>query len=216
MKYDAIIFDLDGTLLNTLEDLANSTNFALTSMGYPQRTIEEIRSFVGNGIEKLIRRALPAYCNEDDFQKALALFKSHYASHCEDNTKPYEGILNLLETLAVRGVCLAVVSNKIDSAVKILCSRFFENLIPIAIGAQEGISKKPSPDMIFSALKQLNISLDRTVYVGDSEVDILTAQKAGMDMICVTWGFRDQAFLQENGAKIFANSPQDLKNLLLL
>ena len=216
MKYDAIIFDLDGTLLDTLEDLANSTNFALLSMGYPQRTIEEIRSFVGNGIEKLIKRALPMNCNEVDFQKALAIFKEHYSSHCDDTTKPYAGILKLLELLANQGICLAVVSNKIDSAVKILCSHFFGNLISVAIGAQEGLLKKPSSDMIFSALQKLNVSLDRTVYIGDSEVDILTAQKAGMDMICVTWGFRDQAFLQENGAEIFANAPKDLENLLLL
>ena len=214
MKYKIVIFDLDGTLLDTLRDLAISTNYALEFFGYQKRTTEEIRQFVGNGIEKLIERASPADISVDERKRILDCFKSHYATHCENHTAPYDGIIELLDQLIEKNLPIAVVSNKIDSAVQSLCQKYFGNRFIFTVGEREGIRRKPHPDSVLEVLNKANISPSDAVYVGDSEVDIITAQNAGTDMICVTWGFRDKDFLLDSGAELFADSAVQLEKLL--
>ncbi len=208
--YKTIIFDLDGTLLDTLNDLTNSTNAALEAFCLPARTREEVRSFVGNGIQKLVERALGA--RAELLNEALEKFKSHYAVHCADETKAYDGVMPLLSELKRRGVKTAVLSNKADFAVKKLASEYFGGLLLSAVGENEGagIRKKPAPDALFAVMKELDAAQENTLYVGDSEVDIQTAQNAGVDCLCVTWGFRDRAFLQEQGGKLFVDEPMDI------
>lgn len=215
MKYKTVIFDLDGTLLDTLQDLTNSVNFALRCMKYPERTIEEVRAFVGNGIGKLMERAVPAHTDTQSAYKALQIFKEHYGAHCEDFTTPYPGIPTLLDSLKQRGVLIAVVSNKADFAVRKLCEKYFGNRILLAVGEKEGIRRKPAPDSVFSVMDQLGTSREETVYVGDSDVDIETARNAGLDSIIVTWGFREKENLIQSGASVLADSVSALENLLL-
>ena len=215
MKYKIAIFDLDGTLLDTLQDLAISTNFALEASGYPKRTLQEIRSFVGNGIEKLIERAVPSTVSAEERKRTLDIFKEHYAKHCEDRTAPYEGIITLLDHLVEADMPIAVVSNKIDFAVQTLCEKYFGTRIAIAVGEREGIKRKPYPDSVLEVLRKVDIAPSEAVYIGDSEVDILTATNAGMDMIIVTWGFRDRDFLVNDGATVLADSADRLESLLL-
>ena len=215
MKYKIAIFDLDGTLLDTLQDLAISTNHALKSFGYQKRTTDEIRQFVGNGIEKLIERAAPPNISADERKRILDCFKMHYARHCEDYTAPYEGVTELLDELIEKNLPIAVVSNKIDSAVQSLCQKYFGNRFAFTVGEREGIRRKPYPDSVLEVLAKAKISPSDAVYIGDSEVDILTAQNAGTDMICVTWGFRDRDFLSKSGAILFADSAVQLKKMIL-
>lgn len=231
-KYKAVIFDLDGTLLDTLDDLKNSTNYALREMGFAERTQEEIRRFVGNGVAKLIERAVPEGTDVSMVQKTLSVFKEHYALHCEDCTAPYEDVLPMLARLSERGIALAVVSNKIESAVISLCRQYFEG-IDIALGDREERRKKPYPDALFEALRRLGLAPEEAVYIGDSEVDVETAKNAGMDCISVTWGFRDTDALKrawnvtdntdlfaENGfssgeiTAYFASSPKEVEKIL--
>lgn len=211
MMYKTVIFDLDGTLLDTLQDLHTSVNAALSAYGLPSRSIDEVRAFVGNGIAKLIQRAIgnPAYPN---FEGVLQAFKTHYGAHCKNQTKPYDGILDLLKTLQTAGVKTAVVSNKADFAVKLLAEEYFADLLLIAVGENEagGVRKKPAPDSLFAVMEELQAEKDEVVYVGDSEVDIQTAKNAGVDCICVTWGFRDKEFLVKNGAKILIDNPVEI------
>ena len=214
MKYKIAIFDLDGTLLDTLQDLAISTNHALKAFGYPQKTTEEIRQFVGNGIEKLIERAAPADISANERKRVLDCFKLHYAKHCEDHTAPYEGITELLDNLIENKLQIAVVSNKIDSAVQSLCQKYFGDRFAFTVGEREGIRRKPFPDSVSEVLRKANIFPSDAVYIGDSEVDILTAKNAGTDMICVTWGFRDRDFLLKSGAPLFADSVAQLKKTI--
>lgn len=213
-KYDAVVFDLDGTLLDTLSDLAVSTNYAMKEMGYPERSIDEVRAFVGNGIADLIKKAVPSGTSEEEAERALSLFRGHYAEHCADLTAPYDGILPLLDLLKAQGYGIAVVSNKIDSAVCALCRRYFGNRIDVAAGEREGISRKPSPDSVFYVLRELSCDSRRAVYVGDSDVDIKTAENADMDHIGVSWGFREKSFLLANGATRIADTPTDILNFL--
>ena len=215
MKYKIAIFDLDGTLLDTLQDLTDSTNFALESRGYPKRTQAEVRSFVGNGIEKLIERAVPDGTVPEERIRVLNVFKAHYAKHCEDKTAPYDGITELLDRLIEENLPIAVVSNKIDSAVQSLCKKYFGERFTVAVGEREGIRRKPCPDSVLEVLARVGISASEAVYIGDSEVDILTARNGGTDMICVTWGFRDKNILKESGATVFADSAEQLWELLL-
>ena len=200
----AVIFDLDGTLLNTLDDLADSTNYALSRFGYPTRTIEEVRQFVGNGVAKLIERAIPKGKNNPNFEKCLAIFKENYAQNMYNKTAPYNGIIEMLSNLKSKGIKIAVVSNKFDLAVKELCKKYFEGFIDFAAGENEaqGIKKKPAPDTVISVLNEFNFAPEDAVYVGDSDVDIMTAKNSKMPCISVTWGFRDEKFLLENGATI--------------
>lgn len=216
MNIKLVIFDLDGTLLNTLEDLADSTNFALSEFDYPTRTIDEIRSFVGNGVAKLIERAIPNGKNNQDFENCLTVFKEHYSKNKYNKTAPYNGIIELLRELKNTNYKIAVVSNKFDIAVKELCKKHFPNLIDIAIGENEagGIKKKPAPDTVLQALSILNIKPEHSIYVGDSDVDIITAKNSNMPCISVTWGFRNKEFLIEHGAKIINNTPKEIISTL--
>lgn len=212
----AVIFDLDGTLLNTLDDLADSTNYALSRFGYPTRTIDEVRQFVGNGVAKLIERAIPEGKNNPNFEKCLAIFKENYAQNMYNKTAPYNGIIEMLSNLKSKGIKIAVVSNKFDLAVKELCKKYFEGVIDFAAGENEaqGIRKKPAPDTVISVLNEFNFAPEDAVYVGDSDVDIMTAKNSKMPCISVTWGFRDEEFLLENGATILINAPSEIYNHL--
>lgn len=209
--YETVIFDLDGTLLDTLDDLTAATNAALEKFSLPQRTREEVRSFVGNGIAKLIERAVGEE-GKGLQAETLAEFKSYYAAHCADKTAPYDGILSLLRSLREKGVKTAVLSNKADFAVKSLAKTYFDGLLLAAVGENEaaGIRKKPAPDALFSVMNELSATAEKTVYVGDSDVDIQTAKNAGVACICVTWGFRDKDFLKREGGKIFVDTPAEI------
>lgn len=213
-KYDAVIFDLDGTLLDTLEDLMNSVNHALTLMGMPRRSLEDIRHFVGNGVQRLIELAVPEGTGQEITMQVFAHFKEHYAVHCNDKTGLYPGILGLLEELKKQNFKMAIVSNKLQEGVDALSKQYFAPYTKVAIGAREGILKKPAPDTVVEALRLLNISKERAVYVGDSEVDIATAANAGMDCITVEWGFRTRAEQEAAGGKIFVSRPEEIINLL--
>lgn len=191
-KYDTVIFDLDGTLLNTLEDLKDGVNAVLRKNGYPERTLEEVRHFVGNGIRKLMERALPENVTGEAFERIFEEFRSYYTEHCQIKTRAYDGILKLLKTLKERGYAMAIVSNKNHGAVCELNDIYFKDYIETAIGQKDGIRKKPAPDTVQQALKELGKQKERAVYVGDSEVDFLTARNTGMSCVLVTWGFRTE------------------------
>ena len=206
------IFDLDGTVLDTLDDLADAVNAVLTVHGYPTHTRAEICSYVGNGIALLIARALPSGTDEVTVQAVLADFKKYYAAHCADKTAPYAGIPALLCQLRTAGVYTAVLSNKADFATQALCKQYFAGLFDAVAGEKEaeGIPKKPAPDALFTVMDGLSANPKTTVYVGDSEVDIQTANNAGVDCICVTWGFRDKVFLEEQGGTRFVDTPEEI------
>ena len=217
-KKDTVIFDLDGTLLNTLEDLKNSVNYAMRQCGYPEHTLEEIRTYVGNGILLLMQRSIPGGKDDPQFDKAFALFKEHYGKHCNDTTKPYDGIMEVLHTLQKNNIKMAIVSNKADFAVKELNEIYFKELIPVAIGEKEseGIRKKPAPDTVMEALKELGSNVENSVYIGDSEVDIQTARNSGMDEILCGWGFRGEKFLKQHGVRNLIKEPQEILSLLAI
>ena len=212
ITYSAYIFDLDGTLLDTLGDLAASTNYALRTHGMPEHSMDDVRSFVGHGVRKLMERAIPQGADNPDFEATFATFRQHYMQHSLDTTKPYEGIPETLAALKAKGCRLAVVSNKMMAATQELCQHFFPDTIEVAIGEHEteGIRKKPAPDTVFAALEQLGLGKEGAVYVGDSDVDIQTAKNAGLPCISVLWGFRDRDFLIKHGAKTFVSAPQEL------
>ena len=212
MKYQLAIFDLDGTLLDTLEDLADSTNYIMRSFGYPERTIEEVRSFVGNGIRKLLERSAPNGTSAEEIDRMFEQFKVYYGAHCADKTKPYDGVMELLDALKKQGVKLAVVSNKADYAVKSLCEQYFCGLFDEAVGERIGIARKPAPDTVNEVLKNLQFDKSQAVYIGDSEVDVQTAKNAEMDCIAVDWGFRDREVLKNAGAEIIVSTPEDILN----
>ena len=209
-KYNTVIFDLDGTLLNTLEDLADATNYALQSFHMPLRTIDEVRRFVGNGVRMLMIRAVPQGEDNPRFEEVFACFKEYYGKHCNDKTRAYDGIMEMLAQLKNRDYSVAIVSNKIDSAVKELQKRYFDELISVAIGEREGVSRKPAPDTVLTALQELGRSVDEAVYVGDSDVDIMTARNVGMPCISVLWGFRDREFLIGHGAQSLIGRPEEI------
>ena len=214
MKKTTVIFDLDGTLLDTLQDLADAVNYALRKEGMPERTIDEVRQFVGNGVRLLMIRAVPGGESNPLFEETFAQFKEYYGEHCNDNTKPYDGMIELLETLKSKGYSVAIVSNKIDSAVKELSTLYFKGIVPVAIGEKEGVRRKPAPDTVREALKELGRTAEESVYVGDSDVDIETAKNAGMPCVSVLWGFRDREFLEEHGAKRYARTAEDVLKLV--
>lgn len=214
-NYDAVIFDLDGTLLNTLDDLADSVNHALMQNGLPCRSIDEVRKFVGNGVANLVARAVPEGTATEMESRCLQDFQAHYRTNLRNKTAPYPGVVALLERLKKEGCKLAVVSNKFEDAVKVLCPLYFGDLLDVMTGESGQIQKKPAPDMVCNAMAELGVTLDRTVYVGDSDVDIETAQNAGLPCISVTWGFRDRAFLQRRGGKRIVDNMAQLEALLL-
>lgn len=209
-EYDTYIFDLDGTLLSTLEDLAASTNYALRKNGMPEHSIDEIRMFVGNGVKKLMQRAIPNGENNPKFEQTYALFRQHYLDHNLDTTHPYEGIPELLSELKRCGKHLAIVSNKFYTATQELARHFFPDTIEVAIGERETIKKKPAPDTVIEALKQLGVTAERAVYIGDSDVDIMTAKNCNLPCISVLWGFRDKNFLIEHGGTTFVHHPKEI------
>ena len=209
-KYKTYIFDLDGTLLSTLADLAASTNYALRTHHMPERSLDEVRRFVGNGVKKLMERAIPDGLNNPLFEETFATFRQHYMQHNLDTTQPYPGIMQLLEQLKAEGKNIAVVSNKIYAATRELCRHFFGDLVPVAIGEREDIRKKPAPDTVIEALRELGVDKEGAVYIGDSDVDIMTAKNSGMPCVSVLWGFRDKEFLLEHGATTLISQPEEM------
>jgi phosphoglycolate phosphatase len=214
--YSLVAFDLDGTLLDTLDDLTSAVNAALKEYAFPLRTKAQVCAFIGNGIKNLIERAI----GEKDhplFERVFSYFKGYYKEHCAKKTAPYAGVMELLKALKENGVKTAVLSNKADFATKMLVKKYFGDLIDQAAGENEsaGIRKKPAPDALFSIMQTLGETKENTVYVGDSDVDIQTAKNAGVDCISCTWGFRDRKFLEENGGKIFVNTPLEILNFCL-
>lgn len=214
MKYKAVIWDLDGTLLNTLEDLMNSVNYGLSKHGMPEITLEQTRRFVGNGVAKLVERAVPAGTDGNVQADVLKDFKEYYSIHSKDKTKPYDGVVELMTKLKSEGYKLSIVSNKLKEAVEELAGIYFPGLIDVAMGDTPNIPKKPAPDMIYKALELLGVEKDEAVFIGDSDVDVATGINSGMDMITVLWGFRDKDELVKAGAEVFAESTIELEKLL--
>ena len=214
MKYKAIIFDLDGTLTDTLFDLKESTNFALRKMGWPERSLDEVRQFVGNGVRRLMERAVPSDAEEMEFGECFQLFQEHYVEHCQDHTDLYPGIAELLAELKARGYKTAIVSNKMQKGVNELYRAFFKDTIDVAIGESSELRRKPFPDMVYKALKKLDVAVEEAVYVGDSEVDMATARNAGLPCISVLWGFRDRDYLREIGAFQMVETPAEILELV--
>ncbi len=212
--YQAVLFDLDGTLLDTLEDLRDSTNYALSLWGYPERSLEEIRTFVGNGMRNLILRAVPDGLAAGRQEQVLEEFREHYLAHCRVKTHPYQGILELLRYLKGHGIAMAIISNKSDTAVKKLAQYYFADYIDVAIGEREGIRKKPAPDTVHEAMRILGVGRDQTVYIGDSDVDRATAENAGLACISVTWGFRGREMLQKLNPEYLADRPEDIISIV--
>jgi len=211
-SFSTYIFDLDGTLLDTIGDLAASVNYALRTHGMPEHSLDDVRRFVGNGVRKLMERAVPDGADNPRFDETFATFRQYYMAHSLDTTRPYEGIPETLAALKARGCHLAVVSNKMMAATQELCHHFFPDTIEVAIGEDEaaGIRRKPAPDTVFAALKALGVGKEDAAYVGDSDVDILTACNAGIPCISVLWGFRDRDFLISHGAQTFITHPAEL------
>ena len=214
MKKDTIIFDLDGTLLNSLGDLHACFNAAISNYGYPTRTEEEIKSFVGNGIKRAIEQALPYKIENSELEEIVNYFRNYYRENMYKLTKPYDGIIELLEILKQRNYKLAVVSNKYDLAVKSLCKQYFGNYINVAIGESENIRRKPAPDGILLAIKYLNSTIEKSIFIGDSEVDIKTAENIKIPCISVLWGYRNKELLTNAGGNIFANTPEDIIKII--
>lgn len=211
------IFDLDGTLLDTLDDLTDSMNYMLGKHNFPLRTRDEVRNFVGNGVRKLVERAIPTEYKADDgfIDKFYDDFSRYYNSHSDIKTSPYPGTIDMLDKLLENGFDIAIVSNKIDSAVKSLSSKFFGGRIRSAIGEKPSIRHKPEPDMVFMAMEEMGANKMDSIYIGDSEVDIETARNAGIPCVSVLWGFKDRKFLEESGATMLVHSMEELtKNLI--
>lgn len=213
-QIEAVIFDLDGTLLNTLDDLTDAVNWALEKYGQPKRSLEEVKSFVGNGLRNLMQQAVPDGEENPVFDSLFEFFREYYKTHCNIKTAPYEGILELMKELKGRGVKIGIVSNKIDAGVKELNEMHFAEYVEVAIGEREGIARKPSPDSLNEALRILDVEKAHAIYVGDSDVDIKTAQNAEVRCVSVSWGFRDGAFLMEHGAGIMIDRPLELLEYL--
>ena len=211
-QYDTYIFDLDGTLLDTLDDLAAAVNYALRTYRMPEHSRDDVRRFVGNGVRMLMIRAIPDGEQNPRFEEAFSTFRQYYLEHSLDRTRPYDGVPEMLRALKQRGCRLAVVSNKFYAATKELCRHFFAGTIEVAVGEHEaeGIRKKPAPDTVNEALSQLGVDRLNAVYVGDSDVDLQTARNAGLPCISVLWGFRDKDFLLANGATTLITTPQEL------
>lgn len=213
-NYDTVIFDLDGTLLNTLEDLADAVNFVMRANQYPERTIEEVRCFVGNGIRRLMEQAVPKHVIGEEFERVFEEFKNYYTEHCQIKTCAYEGIMSLLSCLYEKRYAMAIVSNKNHAAVCELNDIYFKEYINVAIGQKDGIRKKPAPDTVIQALKELGKDKEKAIYVGDSEVDFATAKNSGMDCALVTWGFRTVEELAEFSPTAFIDKPEELLGVL--
>lgn len=213
-SYDTVIFDLDGTLLDTLEDLMLSVNHALSGRTEVRRSLQEVRGFVGNGVRRLMVLSLPGGEQNPQFEEAMADFRAHYAVHCRDHTRPYPQIMDMLRELKARGLNMGIVSNKPDAQVKDMNGEYFGGMFGAAMGEKEGVRRKPAPDSLLRAMEELGGTREGTLYVGDSEVDVMTAKNAGVDCLSVTWGFRDRDVLEEAGAVRFIDAPMELPALL--
>ncbi len=214
MKYDTVIFDLDGTLLNTIDDLSDSLNEVLKRNGYSTIEVDEVRRFVGNGARNLVRLSLPENTSEDSITKIFEEFKIHYKNNMQNKTRPYNGIMELLLDLHRYNYKIAIVSNKFDAAVKDLAQIYFGNLVSVAIGETNDIKRKPAPDSVFRAIKELGADLNRAILVGDSETDVRTAKNAGIPCIGVTWGFRCREVLRSEGAEYLIDTPRELLTII--
>lgn len=214
MKYNTVIFDLDGTLLNTLDDLQDSLNDTLIKNGFSPKSTVDVKRFVGNGVRNLVRMSVPESCDEDEVTRVLEEFKENYKNNMQNKTRPYNGIMELLLDLNRFNYKIAIVSNKYDTAVKSLARTYFGNLIPVAIGESSEIKRKPSPDSIFTAIKELGADIESTILVGDSETDVQTAKNAGIPCIGVTWGFRSREVLRNEGADYLIDTPKELLTLI--
>jgi len=213
-KINTVIFDMDGTVLDTLEDLTTSMNYVMDAFGFPSHTNEEYRLVFGNAIRYALEHTVPEGTPPEVIDRMIPVFKEHYDKHCLDKTRPYEGIIPLMKQLKARGFKMAIVSNKIDSAVRELNERFFSEAVNVVIGERPGLKRKPAPDMVIQAMNDLKSLPGESIYIGDSEVDLATAKNSGLPCISVLWGFRDKAYLKETGASVFAETPKEL--LLLL
>ena len=210
MNIKAVIWDLDGTLLNTLDDLAASVNAALAMNGMPLRSTEEVRAFVGNGIRKLIERAVPTGTSKAVQEQVFADFNVYYKAHCADTTCAYHGVLALLKEARSMGCQTAIVSNKADYGVQELAKQYFPGLLDAACGEQAGIARKPAPDMLVAVMHKLGAAKESTIYIGDSDTDLLTAANTGIPCIGACWGFRGRQFLIEHGATLLADKVEDV------
>jgi haloacid dehalogenase superfamily, subfamily IA, variant 3 with third motif having DD or ED/haloacid dehalogenase superfamily, subfamily IA, variant 1 with third motif having Dx(3-4)D or Dx(3-4)E len=215
MNYSAVVFDMDGTILNTLDDLAAATNFALEANRLPLRTTEDVRRFVGNGVRRLVERAVPGETPPSVMDAVYADFSAYYAKHCADRTKPYDGMKELLSRLRTAGIKTAVVSNKDDYAVQTLARVYFPALFDAVVGVREGIKKKPAPDTVYEVMARLAVGKEQCIYVGDSEVDIETARNAGIPCVSVSWGFKGRPFLQEHNAVTIVDTAAELSAVLM-
>lgn len=214
MKYNTVIFDLDGTLLDTLVDLADAVNYSLVKMGFPERTYKEIGRFLGNGTRQLLKQSVPENTPEDVFEECLKIYLDYYPNNLANKTAPYDGIIETLDKLKESDYKIAVVSNKFDSAVKELCEKYFSDYLEVAIGETKEIKRKPAPDTVYEAMKQLDANKEECVYVGDTEVDVQTSKNAGIPCIGVTWGFRDREVLEKEGAKYIVDKPEEILEVL--
>lgn len=214
MKIRNIIFDMDGTILNTLDDMCCSVNYMMNAAGLESLSIDKVREYVGNGVRTLVRRCLPASIDGAEFEKYFLIFSNHYDIHKNDQTAPYDGILELMQTLKELGYGMAVVSNKYDSAVKELSQTLFNGYLKSAIGAGDNVRLKPESDGVIVAMRELGANADDTVYIGDSEVDVATARNAKLPFIGVTWGFRTIEQLKSEGAKLIIDKPCELLSIL--
>lgn len=210
MKYKAAIFDMDGTILDTLQDLHNTLNYALKINGLPERTIDETRAFVGNGIRRLVELGVPVGTSSEQIEEVFRIFNEHYAVHCKDCTKPYDGIIDLVQNIRKQGIRTAVVSNKTDYAVQALCTEFFDGVFDASLGVTDRIRRKPAADMVEVILERMGCRKEDAVYIGDSEVDLMTAENAKMDCIAVTWGFRSEDHLVREGAEVIVSDMDEL------
>lgn len=210
MKYNTYIFDLDGTILDTLLDLANAVNFAMRAKGFPERTTDEVRNFIGNGIKVLIKRAVPENTSEDDYAETLEIFTKYYLEHIADNTKPYDGMIDVINSLKEKGCKAAVVSNKAHIAAQAVVKDFFGDIFDTVVGKMDEFPSKPEPDSLLYTIKSLGADKEKCIYIGDSDVDVLTAHNAGLECIGVTWGNRDEDVLLTNGAEYIARKPGDI------
>ncbi len=215
MKYKAVIFDMDGTILNTLEDLKNATNYSLRQFGMPERSLEEVRMFVGNGIRKLVERAVPAGTSEEKIAQVFDVFLEYYEIHSADNTSPYPGILELVEKLKKSGIKTAVSTNKADVPAQELGREYFNGIFDLIVGQQDGLKVKPAPDSVNKILSILDIQKKDAIYIGDSDVDVQTAKNSGLDFIGVSWGFRGREFLEKNGAKNIVDNANEILDLVI-
>ncbi len=209
-----VIFDLDGTLLYTLEDLMDSVNYSLEKYGYETKTLEEVSSFVGNGVEHLLRSVVPAGVSDDDFKKCYISFKEYYSEHCCDKTRPYDGVVETLKILKNRGVKIGIVSNKFQEAAEDVCQHYFKGLYDVVMGESETCRRKPAPDGINMICEQYEVEKDEAIFFGDSEVDIMTGDNAGVYCVSVLWGFRSREFLTKHGAHLFIENPLDIADMI--